>query len=256
MRTNITKAKLLEGEVVFGAIIGENSPGTVELFGAIGYDFVMIDCEHGSMTLDQVENMVRAAEVFGITPLTRIPDHSETTILGFLDRGVQGIIVPHVNTRAEAEAVADAARYHPDGHRGAGTTGRAHDYGVGVTRDESVAWVNSQVMVIPMIEDIAAVGNLDEILTVPGLDVIHVAAGDLGQSMGYPAEAEVHRVVDQAIQKIKAAGKVAGAGHNSIHNVPRVVEVLKLGARFVTIGTNQFMRRGAEEFRSQVLAGL
>ena len=133
---------------------------------------------------------------------------------------------------------------------------RAHDYGVGVTRDESVAWVNSQVMVIPMIEEIGAVGNLDEILEVPGVDVLHVAAGDLAQSMGYPAEAEVHRVVNEAVQKISAAGKVAGAGHNSVHNVPRVVEVITHGARFVTIGANQFVRWGAEEFRRQVLAGM
>ncbi len=74
MRTNITKAKLGEGNVVFGAIISRYAPDLVELFGAIGYDFVMIDCEHGPMDLDQVEHMVRAAEVFDITPIARIPD--------------------------------------------------------------------------------------------------------------------------------------------------------------------------------------
>ena len=71
MRTNTTKAKLAEGKVVFGAIISRYAPDLVELFGAIGYDFVMIDCEHGPMDLDEVEHMVRAAEVFGITPITR-----------------------------------------------------------------------------------------------------------------------------------------------------------------------------------------
>jgi 4-hydroxy-2-oxoheptanedioate aldolase len=136
MRTNTTKAKLTEGKVVFGAIISHYAPDLVELFGAIGYDFVMIDCEHGPMDLDQVEHMVRAAEVFGITPITRVPNHEDSTILRFLDRGVQGIIVPHVNTREAAEVVARAARYYPDGHRGVGG-GRAHDYGVGVSREES-----------------------------------------------------------------------------------------------------------------------
>src|SRR5678815_2379753 len=99
MRTNTAKAKMAEGKVVFGAIISRHAPDLVELFGAIGYDFVMIDCEHGPMSLDEVEHMVRAAEVFGITPITRIPNHEDSTILRFLDRGVQGIIVPHVNTR-------------------------------------------------------------------------------------------------------------------------------------------------------------
>ena len=110
MRTNTTKAKLAEGKVVFGAIISRHAPDLVELFGAIGYDFVMIDCEHGPMSLDEVEHMVRAAEVFGITPITRIPNHEDSTILRFLDRGVQGIIVPHVNTARVAEGVARAAR--------------------------------------------------------------------------------------------------------------------------------------------------
>ena len=114
---------------MFGAIISRYAPDLVELFGAIGYDFVMIDCEHGPMDLDQVEHMVRAAEVFGITPITRVPDHGEATILRFLDRGVQGVIVPHVNTAEEAEGVAKAARYYPEGRRGMGS-GRAHDYGV------------------------------------------------------------------------------------------------------------------------------
>src|SRR5688572_27703963 len=148
MQTNKTKAKLAEGQVVFGAIISRYAPDLVELFGAIGYDFVMIDCEHGPMDLDQVEHMVRAAEVFGITPITRVPDHGEATILRFLDRGVQGVIVPHVNTAEEAEGVAKAARYHPEGRRGMGS-GRAHDYGVGVSRDESTRWINAQTLVIP-----------------------------------------------------------------------------------------------------------
>jgi 2-keto-3-deoxy-L-rhamnonate aldolase RhmA len=82
----------------FGAIISRHAPDLVELFGAIGYDFVMIDGEHGSMSLDEVEHMVRAAEAFGIRPIARIPNHEDSTILRFLDRGVQGIIVPHVNT--------------------------------------------------------------------------------------------------------------------------------------------------------------
>ena len=117
MRTNTTKAKLNEGNVVFGGIVTRYAPDMVEILGALGYDFVMIDCEHGPATLDQVEHMVRAAESFGITPIARIPDHSEQTILRYLDRGLQGIIVPHVNTGAEAAAVARAARYSPEGYR-------------------------------------------------------------------------------------------------------------------------------------------
>jgi len=255
MQTNKTKAKLSEGHVVFGAIIGRYAPDLVELFGAIGYDFVMLDCEHGPMDLDQVEHMVRAAEVFGITPIARVPDHADATLLRFLDRGVQGVIVPHVNTRQEAEAVAQAARYYPEGHRGVGG-GRPHDYGVGVSRGESTRWVNTQTLVIPMVEDTEAVKNLDAIVSVPGVDVLHVASGDLGQSMGNPGAAEVRRLMGQVIPKIRAAGKLVGVGGNSPSDASGVAEFIKLGANFVTISAWGLLRLGAEGFRKQVDAAL
>ena len=251
MRTNSTKARLADGEVVFGAIISHFAPDLVELIGAIGYEFVMIDCEHGPMGLDQVEHMVRAAEVFGITPIVRIPDHADSTILRFLDRGVQGIIVPHVDTYEEADAVARAARYYPEGHRGVGG-GRAHDYGVGVARDESTRWVNSQTLVIPMIEDTSAVENLDAILKVQGVDVLHVASGDLGQSMGNPGPAAVRELMRQVIPKIRAGGKLVGVGGNSPNDAAGVAEFTKLGANFVTISAWGLLRLGAEDFRKRV----
>jgi len=253
MRTNLTKAKLAEGKVVFGAIVNRYAPDLVELFGAIGYDFVMIDCEHGPMTLDQVEHMVRAAEVFDITPITRVPNHEESVILGYLDRGVQGIIVPHVNTREIAEAVARAARYYPEGRRGVGG-GRAHDYGVGVSRSESTAWINSQLLVIPMVEETEAVDNLDAILTVAGVDILHVASGDLGQSMGNPGAGKVREMMRQIIPRIRAGGKLVGVGGNSPADAAGVAEFIKLGANFVTISALGLLRLGAEDFRRRVEA--
>ena len=255
MRTNTTKAKLAEGKVVFGAIIGRHAPDLVELFGAIGYDFVMIDGEHGSMSLDEVEHMVRAAEVFGITPITRIPNHEDSTILRFLDRGVQGIIVPHINTLEAAEAVAKAARYWPDGHRGM-AGGRPHDYGVGITRDQSTRWINSQLLVIPMIEETEAVKNLDAILTVPGIDVLHVASGDLGQSMGNPGPEHVRQLMRQVVPRIRAGGKLVGVGGNSPSDAAGIAEFIKLGANFVTISALGLLRLGAEDFRRRIQAAL
>jgi 4-hydroxy-2-oxoheptanedioate aldolase len=255
MRTNTTKAKLAAGQVVFGAIVGRYAPDIVELFGALGYDFVMIDCEHGPMHLDQVEHLVRAAEVFDITPITRVPNHNASTILGYLDRGVQGIIVPHVNTREAAEAVARAARYFPDGQRGM-AGGRPHDYGVGTSREESTRWINAQMLVIPMVEETTAVENLDAILSVPGVDVLHVASGDLSQSMGYPGQDKVRDVMRQVIPRIRAAGKGAGVGGNSPSDAAGVVEFIKLGANFVTISALGLLRLGAETFRQRVEAAL
>jgi 4-hydroxy-2-oxoheptanedioate aldolase len=255
MRTNTAKAKLKDGKVIFGAIITRYSPDLVEIFGAIGYDFVMIDCEHGPMDLDQVEHMVRAAEVFGITPIARIPDHAESTVLRYLDRGLQGIIVPHVNTGEEAAAVARASRYHPEGYRGMGG-GRAHDYGIGVSRQESTQWVNSQVLCIPMVEDVQAIGNLDAILAVPGADILHVAASDLGQSLGNPGPAEVRRVMSEVIPRIRAGGKMVGVGGNNPADAAGVAEFIKLGANMVTISAWGLLRIGAEDFLKRVDAAL
>ena len=251
MRTNTTKAKLNHGEVAFGAIITRYAPDMVEIFGALGYDFVMIDCEHGPADLDQVEHMVRAAESFGITPIARIPDHHPQTVLRYLDRGLQGIIVPHVNTGEEAAGIAEAARYYPDGKRGMGG-GRAQDYGIGVSRDEATAWINSQVLVIPMVEDIEAVGNLDDILQVPGADVLHVAASDLGQSMGNPGVAEVRRVMSEVIPRVRAGGKSVGVGGNNPADTAGVAEFVKLGANFVTVSAWGLLRIGGEDFLKKV----
>lgn len=252
MRTNTTKAKLNDGKVVFGAIISRYSPDQVELFGALNFDFVMIDCEHGPMNLDQVEHMVRAAEAFGITPIARIPNHDDSTILRYLDRGLQGIIVPHINNAEEAADVARASRYHPDGNRGMAGGGRAHDYGIGTNPVESTKWVNSQLLVIPMIEDVEAVGNLDDILKISGPDVFHVAASDLGQSMGNPGRDEVRKVMGSVIPRIRQAGINVGVGGNAPSDAEGVAEFIKLGANFVTVSATGLLRLGAEDFRKRV----
>jgi len=255
MQVNTTKQKLREGKVVFGAIVGEYAPATVEVFGHIGFDFIMIDCEHGSMGLLEVEHLVRACESAGITPLARVPDHAPSTILRFLDRGVQGVIVPHVNTGTQAEAVVKAARYYPDGERSIGST-RAHDYNIGVSRLEATRWLNEQVMVIPMIEHIDAVAALDEILSVPGIDVIHCAPNDLAQSMGFPPEEEVVKVRKDVIARCKAAGIPVGIGGNSPRNPAAVADLAKAGATFVTVPALGMLQLGAEQFRSGVQAAL
>lgn len=168
---------------------------------------------------------------------------------------MKGIIVPHINTRDEADSVARAARYYPDGHRGGGG-GRAHDYGVRVSRAESTRWINSQLLVIPMVEDTEAVENLDAILKIPGVDVLHVASGDLGQSMGNPPASEVRKLMGQVIPRIRAAGKFVGVGGNSPADAEGVAEFIKLGANMVTISAWGLLRLGAEDFRNRMQAAL
>jgi 4-hydroxy-2-oxoheptanedioate aldolase len=253
MRPNRTKARLAEGHVVFGGIISGFSPEIAELLGYLEFDFVFLDCEHGPMSYDQVEQMVRAAEAVGITPIVRIPDHEDATILRYLDRGVQGIIVPHVNTREQAERVTTAARYYPQGHRGA-AGGRAHEYNVRATAAESRQWLNDELLVIPMCEETEAVANLDEILAVPGVDAVHCAASDLGQSMGNPPLAEVRAVMRDVVGRVRAAGKHAGVGGSSPRDAAGVAELIDAGANFITIAALGLLRSGAEDFRAAVEA--
>ena len=255
MRINTTRAKLAEGKVVLGGIVSGFSPEIVELLALLGYDFVFLDCEHGSMSVDQVEHMVRAAEAFDITPIARIPDHADATILRFLDRGVQGLIIPHINTAEQARAVTAAARYHPDGHRGS-ASGRAHDYGVHQPRTETMRFVNEQVLVIPMCEEVEAVANLESILAVPGVDVVHVASGDLSQSMGHPPQAEVRAVMADVVRRVKRAGKWAGIGGNAPTDTAGVAALIAEGAQFVTVPALGLLRIGAEAFKSGVEAAL
>ena len=253
MRPNTTKAKLESGEVVFGGIVSGFAPEIAELLGHLGFDFVFLDCEHGPMSYDQVEQMVRTAEAVGITPIVRVPNHEESTILRYLDRGVQGIIVPHVNTRAQAERVTSAARYYPEGRRGA-AGGRAHEYNVNVSATDSRQWLNDELLVIPMCEETEAVANLDEILAVPGVDAIHCAASDLGQSMGNAPLSEVRAVMRDVVTRVRVAGKHAGVGGSSPRDTAGVAELIDGGANFITISALGLLRTGAEDFRAAVEA--
>jgi 4-hydroxy-2-oxoheptanedioate aldolase len=253
MRTNLLKAKLEQGKAAIGALVNADAPEMVELFGAIGYDFVFIDGEHGPMNVDQVENMVRAAEASDITPLARTPDHADSTILRFLDRDVQGVIVPHVNTAEQAEAIAKAARYYPEGHRGAGG-GRPSALRFSMSQEDARRFVNDNVLVIPMIEEVEAIENLDAIANVPGVDMLHIAAGDLSQSMGYPGQEEVWRVMEDAVRRVRAAGKYASVGGNNPSNPQRVADFFKVGANAITISAMGLMRIAADDFRENVEA--
>ena len=112
------------------------------------------------------------------------------------------------------------------------------------------------MLVIPMIEETEAVANLDAILKVPGVDVLHVASGDLGQSMGNPGAAAVRQLMSQVVTRIRAGVKLVGVGGNAPSDAAGVAELIKLGANFVTISALGLLRLGAEDFRRRVDAAL
>ena len=251
MRTNRMKAKILAGEPAFGVSVMIPSPQVVEMVGRLGFDWVLIDCEHGTITPETVELMVMAAESSGITPIARPWRNSADAILRLMDRGVMGVQVPHVNTAADAQRAVSAVKYHPLGTRGLAAGTRPAHYGLGVTASEYVEWVNGETLVCVQLEEVEALHNIDEILAVDGVDVFFVGPSDLSQSMGHPGQTGTPVVQDAirgAFRAVVAAGKAPG----SAGGAEAVAGYLRQGCLYVYTHVPKLLAAGAEAFRSMV----
>jgi 4-hydroxy-2-oxoheptanedioate aldolase len=250
VRDNTAKRKLQAGQPVSVVAPTYTSGGLTELCGRLGFDIIFIDCEHGPAGWDEVENMVRAAELAGATPIVRVQSHDHSTITRALDRGAGGVQVPHVNTRAEAEAVVRHAKFAPIGHRGyAGGRSAFGEAPADYTRR-----ANEETMVVVMLEEVEALRNLDAILTVPHIDVFFVAPGDLAQSMGHPGRMDhpdVQAAIDGAVRRIRAAGKAPG-----VLSTPATVgRYLELGALFLYVSLGSLLDAGVKSFVGAVRKG-
>ena len=232
MKKNRMKEKLRAGEPVYGVSVMIPSPQIVEMVGAAGFDWVLLDCEHGTLTLESVELMAMAAEACGITaiarPVTRSPEH----ILQVLDRGVMGVQVPHVNTAEDARQVIAAVKYHPLGQRGLAAGTRAAVYDSHGTLADHVKAANEATLIAIQLEDEAAVRNIDELLKVDGIDVFFVGPSDLSQSMGHPGNPKapaVAEAINSSFRKMVAAGRTPGTPAVA----ENVREVLDKGVRYI-----------------------
>lgn len=210
---NRMKAKIKAGEPVFGISIMFPSPHLVEIIGLLGFDWVLIDCEHGSMGPEAVEALALAAERHGMAPIVRPEVNRPDLIARYLDRGCMGVQVPHVMTKADAEAAVRAVKFAPEGMRGLARGTRAGDYGFLGDGPDMVRALNEETLVCVQIEDREALDNLDEILTADGVDVFFVGPSDLSQSLGHPgnrSHPEVRAAIADAFARIHAAGKASG----------------------------------------------
>ena len=213
MKKNPMKEKLRSGQPVFGVSVMIPSPQVVEMIAAAGFDWVLLDCEHGTLTLESVELMAMAAEACGITaiarPATRSPEH----ILQVLDRGVMGVQVPHVNTAQDAREAVAAVKYHPLGSRGLAAGTRAAAYDAHGTLAEYVRAANDATLIAIQLEERAAMDNMDALLKVDDIDVYFIGPSDLSQSMGHPGNPkapEVAQAIDGGFRRIVAAGRTPG----------------------------------------------
>ena len=250
MRTNTAKAKLRAGKPVSVVNPTYTSGGLVELLGRQGFDVIFLDTEHGPAGWDEVEDMVRAAELVNATPIIRVQSHDVSVITRALDRGAGGVQVPHVNTRAQAEADVRSAKFAPLGHRGfAG--GRS---AFGEKPAEYTRRANDETMVVVMLEEVEALQNLDEILKVDHVDVFFVAPGDLAQSMGFPGQMdrpEVQAAIDGAVAKIRAAGKAPGV----LATPATVGRYLEKGVLFLYVSLAALLDGGVKGFVATVGRG-
>ncbi len=248
MRTNTAKAKLAAGKPISVVNPTYTSAGLVELLGRQGFDVIFLDTEHGPAGWDDVEDMVRAAELVNATPVVRVQSHEPSVITRALDRGAGGVQIPHVNTAAEAEAVVRHAKFAPLGHRGfAG--GRS---AFGEKMSDYTRRANDETMVVAMLEEVEALGNLDAILKVEHIDVFFVAPGDLAQSMGYPGQMDhpkVQAAIDDAVVRIRAAGRAPG-----VLAMPATVgRYIERGALFLYVSLAALLDSGTKSFLAAVV---
>lgn len=208
--TNQIKLAMRENRKAYGVRLTFPAPEIVEMLAPAELDFIFLDCEHGILDMPAIENVCRAADLTHQTLIARIPDIGTGTITQFLDRGVRGIIGPHIETLADAKQLADTCLFGPDGHRSFGG-GRGTNYQSGI--EDMPAFLkacNESVLVGAMLESAKAVENLDDILTVPGIDYLMFGPADFAQDLGYPGEPshpEVMKVTHAATARIHAAGK-------------------------------------------------
>ena len=189
------------------------APEFVEFCGFLGFDWIFVDGEHGGAGPDTCQMLVRAAHAADMGVLVRVPSADPAVILGYLETGAFSILVPHINTPDEARAAVSAGRYPPLGIRGAGSSTRAANYGLTQSSAEYFARANTEVLIIPQIEDVKAVENLDDILGLPEVEAVMIGPGDLAASMGYPGQGghpEVVATVDKVISRARAAGRMIG----------------------------------------------
>lgn len=205
---NQLKRKLAEGRVALGTFITLNCPDLVEIAGLAGFDYCIIDTEHGPGNPESIQHMIRAAELRGMAPIVRVTDTAPTTILRTLDVGAAGIQVPQVNSPETAENVVRSAKYFPKGDRGACLT-RSSRYGFVPGVAEYFEEANRETLVIVHCENRQGLGCLDGIAAVDGVDVIFVGPYDLSQSFGIPGQI-YHPVMVDAVAKALAAAKRAG----------------------------------------------
>lgn len=236
---NTTKRRLAAGKFALG--FGVHHLRTVAapvLAGATGHDWMFIDTEHGAFSIQETTQLCIAALPTGVTPIVRVCAGALDEATRALDNGALGIVVPHVDTVADAKRIADASHYPPMGHRSWGGPPAVYGYQPPSTVEAQAA-INAEILTIVMLESPAAIGNADAIAAVPGVDVLFIGTSDLtaelgisGQ-MGHPKVIAAYQAVGDACRR---HGKTLGMG--GVYDEENAARYVAMGARFLLTGSD------------------
>jgi 4-hydroxy-2-oxoheptanedioate aldolase len=241
------KAKLLAGEPALGCSVMIPSPQIVEMLGHAGFDWVLLDCEHGSLSLADLEIMTMAAEAVDITAIARPYSNATTDIQSVMDRGVMGVQVPHVNDAGDARRAVSAVKFGPGAGRGLAAGTRPDQWGLGGRMKDFTTAANEQSLVCVQLEHEAAIRNVEEILKVEGVDVFFIGPSDLSQSMGHPgnpAAPTVAKAIAEMREKIVAAGKTPGMPAST----DNVAGLIGSGVRYIYTHMPRLLGTGSAAF--------
>ncbi len=247
MLVNTLKSRLGAGEEVFGCFLRYAEPSLAEYVALQGWDFIVFDGEHGTLEPHHIEDLTRAAEVRGVTPIARVPTNQAHVILRFLDTGIHGIHVPWVNSAAEAAAAVQAAKYWPAGSRGLAGS-RASDWGMTEPVGAYTERANRETLVVVHIETMDAVEAVDDYLMTDGIDVLFVGPTDLSHSLGHPGNID-HPDVVAAMDRVASAVAPSDTILGVFAGTPdRVREWRSRGARYFATSPETFLRKGMQDY--------
>ncbi len=225
---NALKQTLAGGKLAVMVNLMFNSPNLVEYLGALGFEAVMLDCEHTSASVERIEELARAARAAGIAAIVRPEKLDEALITRYLECKVSGLMIPHVDDAATARRIIDAVRY-------------------------ALPATHEDILIIAMLESADAMKNIDEILAVDGIDLFFIARVDLSKSLGFKGDKhhpEVRAAVDRLIDRIQAAGRQVGVAGD----YDRVDEMAGKKVNLLFVSTKGLLEPGAKSYRQRALA--
>ena len=220
---NFLKEKLENKSNVIGPFMKLPSPPVVEIAGLAGFDFVIIDCEHGPLNMLEAENMIRAAHLANMSAVVRVGENNPNMISRALDIGADAVEIPQISTKEDALNAVKASKFSPLGERGVCRYVRAAKYS-SMDKSEYFKYANENTLVIIHIEGMEGIENLDKILEVDGIDVIFIGPYDLSQSLGIPGDVnniKVEEKMKEVVNKASAKGKIVGTFVDDIESAKK-----------------------------------